>query len=225
MKHLTTALALGAAAIGLAAPASPALAAEGSTLNLSGPTNGTVGQPMTFQVSGNNPFDPQYLQSFAFAAGVISTRVVQACPANRDDGTQIAINSGGDLPVNYAQERIDWNGNFSQTFAYTPRQPGRWLMCAYTVDLTGYTLASAALTLDIGSTQPNHSGGGSRPPSPPAYTIQGIHDCRALLTGSHAKACIRDVVRRASTRCRRLHSQPARTRCLQAVRRAARSGT
>jgi hypothetical protein len=160
MNAYTKASILCAAAIGLGTLASPALAAD--TLNLSGPTTGVVGQPLTYQVSGNNYFDPSYGAAFWYSVGVISTSVVQACPADASDGIQLATGSGGDVPVFTSQETVDWDGNFSQTFAYTPWQAGSWLVCAYTKDLTGYTLAAAAQGLDV-SAAGTGTGAGTNP--------------------------------------------------------------
>src|SRR5262245_19451307 len=150
------------AAIALVASASPALA-DGNTLNISGPSSGVVGRPMVFQASGNDPFDPAYAPSFWYRAGVIPADLVPACPAAAGDGIQLAT-SAGDVPVFLAQETIDWDGNFSQTFAYTPSQPGARRLCVYTTDLTGYTLATATATLDVKAA----SGGPAPPPVPAA---------------------------------------------------------
>jgi hypothetical protein len=149
------------AAIALAAPAGSALAADVNTLNIAGPAGGTVGQPMVFQISGNNPFNPDYSASFWYRAAVLSKSVVPACPADAGDGIQLAINTGAAVPVFLEQETIDWDGNFSQTFAYTPGAPGTQLLCVYTTDLTGYTLATASMTLDV-------RGASTTPAQPPA---------------------------------------------------------
>jgi hypothetical protein len=117
-----------------------------------------VGQPMVFQASGNNPFDDPYSASFWYRVGVVSTSLVQACPPDAGDGIQMAANSGA-IPVFLERETIDWNGDFSQTFAYTPSAPGTELVCVYTTDLTGYTLATAHMTLDVR--------GAPAPPAPP----------------------------------------------------------
>jgi hypothetical protein len=125
-------------------------------------------------------------------------------------------------------ERPDAAGNFTVPVAVTPSAPGTVLLCGYTDDGEATTLAGASLLLEIKpapSSQPSSppAGGGSRPPSPPDYAAQGIRSCRALLSGSAARSCIRKIVRKANARCRRLPSRSARTRCLRAVRQAARS--
>jgi hypothetical protein len=202
------------AAIGLPASASPALSA-GSTLSLSGPASGAVGRPMAFNASGNDPFDPNYAPSFALSVGVISPRVVPACPADKGEAIQLASSTGGDVPVFTQQEVIDWNGDFSTSFGYTPRQAGTWLLCAYTADLTGSTLAAASQTLDIQAA--------ARRTGPAAYTREGVRSCHALLAGRDARSCDRHIVRKANAACHRLPSRHGRAQCLRAVRRAART--
>jgi hypothetical protein len=143
------AILIATAALALAAPASPALAAPGFTLNLTGPATGVVGQPLVFQVSGTDAFDPASpLVSFRYSVAVIPTRVVATCPANRNDAIQLGYGTG-DVPVLAGEERIDWNGSFSQTFSFIARQPGALLVCAYTIDLSGWTFVMANKVVDI----------------------------------------------------------------------------
>jgi hypothetical protein len=149
--------------------------------------------------------------------------VTTTCPPDHFEGAQFADANGGAV-LSFAQGvRPDSAGNFTVPVAVTPRAAGSVLLCAYTDDGAASTLAGASLLLDIAPAAPSPPpAAGSRPPSPPAYARQGVRSCRALLTGANARSCVRDILRKAEARCRRLPSRRARAHCLRAVRRASR---
>jgi hypothetical protein len=209
------------AAIALAVSASPASAA-GFTLDLAPQGEAVVGKPLIIKATGTIP--PGSIQfPYWFSLDAIPTSVTTTCPTDRWEGAQFANATGGAIIVLTQAERPDTAGNFTIPVAVTPSAPGTVLLCGYTDDGGAVTLAGASLLLDIKPAPSSPAGPGTRPPSPAAYTAQGIRSCRALLSGSAAKSCIRKIVRRANSRCRRLQSRHARTSCLRAVRRAARS--
>jgi hypothetical protein len=233
MKHPARigAALVAASAIALGAQAAPALA-DGFTLQLGPQSEAVVGQPLIIQATGTIPPDKVWAP-YWFSLDAISTAATTTCPPDRWEGVQFATAAGGAVVVLAQSEKPDPAGNFTIPVAVTPRAPGTVLLCGYTDDGEATTLGTTSLILDIKpapSTQP--AGGGSGPtstpvkpsrsgtPSPAEYARQGIKSCRALMSGAAARSCIRDIVRRANARCRRVHSRRGRTRCLRAVRRA-----
>jgi len=207
------ALALAAvAAIALIAPAAPALA-NGFSLNLAPQSEAVVGRSLVIQATGSiPPADVGF--PYWFSLDAISTSLTRTCPADRWEGAQFANGAGGSIVVLSQSENPDLAGSFAIPVAVTPTAAGTVLLCGYTDDGAATTLAGASLILDI-------KPAASSPPSPQAYARQGVKSCRALMAGSAAKSCIRDIVRKANAGCRRLHSRPAQKSCLRAVRRAA----
>jgi hypothetical protein len=227
--RIGAALAAGAT-IALGAPAAPALA-NGFALTLSPQSAAVVGQPLTIEATGTTPPPGEIAIPYWFSLDAIPATVATTCPQESWQGRQVAVANGGSIIVLTARETSDAAGNFAIPVTVTPSAPGRVLLCAYTDDGETVTLATASSVLDIqpapssppaGESGPPSQSGGSRPPSPASYVAQGIRSCRALLAGAKARSCIRSVVRRANARCRRLRTRPGRTRCLRAVRRAAR---
>jgi len=215
--RIGAALAAAAAVIAVTAPSAPAQATSFS-LGLSTQSEAVVGRPLMIQAAGTIPAD-QVSFPYFFSLDAIPTQVTTTCPPDRWEAVQFALANGGSVVVLSQSERPDAAGNFSVPVAVTPSAPGQVLLCGYTDDGEALTLAAASMLLDI---KPPPSSSSSRPPSPASYTAQGIRSCRALLAGKEAKSCIREIVRKANARCRRLHSRHARTRCLHAVRRAKR---
>ncbi len=216
MKRLGAAL---AGALALGATPAPALAA-GFTLNLAQQSDAVVGRPLVILATGTIPFEDLQFP-YWFSLDAIPPTVTTTCPPDHFEGAQFA-NANGGAVVTFAQgERPDGAGNFTVPVAVTPRAPGSVLLCAYTDDGATNTLAGASLLLDIEPAAPSPPSTRARRPSPPAYAAQGVKSCRTLLTGAGARSCVRDILRKADARCRRLSSRHARTRCLRAVRRAA----
>lgn len=139
-----------AAALGLALAATPAMGQEGYTLHLSAPTSMAVGQTVIIQASGSNPptdFFTSWLDVHAIPTSVLST-----CPTGYLNASQVASSTyarGGGVVANSQREDVDAAGNFSMPIAYTPRLPGRFLICAYTNDGATGTLTTASLVMSV----------------------------------------------------------------------------
>jgi hypothetical protein len=147
------AAALGAGAIAAAAQAAPALGADFS-LSLSGSSTGVVGRPMLLQATGKNPppaeyWFPTWLQVDAIPAGSIS-----ACPAEAQQSTQFVVATGGEHLAFAHRENPAADGSFTHPVGFTPKQPGRWLICGYTTVTILSTRATASLTVDATSASP-----------------------------------------------------------------------
>jgi hypothetical protein len=151
-------------------------------------------------------------------------------------GAVMASNGGGSWIVFIQGEHPDPAGNLTNPVTVTPTAPGTVLLCGYSDDGGGATMAVAQSILDIkpapssgawsppspgagASSPPSPGGNASAPPSPQVYAAQGIRRCRARLAGRAAKSCIRDVVRGE----RPLPAPPVRESALFA-RRAPRGG-
>jgi hypothetical protein len=155
MKRLAlTALCTLAVAGGVMAPS--ALAGSYS-LNLAGPTNAVVGQPLAIQATGQNPPPSEYWNASWIEAGAIPATVLPSCPADDGSGIGVATGAGGDLLEIALRPNLDATGQFSNTIGWTPRYAGDWLICGYQDDGAGLTLAAAQLTIHVsapGSTGP-----------------------------------------------------------------------
>src|SRR3954452_22232957 len=94
--HLRTVAAL-TAALALGAPAAPALAG-GFTLDLAAPSPAVVGRPMIIRAAGTiPPADVGF--PYWFSLDAIPATVTTTCPADRWEGTQFALGSGGSVVV------------------------------------------------------------------------------------------------------------------------------
>ena len=216
----TLAIALGATAMALAAPVSPASAAF--TLDLSAPEPAVVGKPIVVDAKGSLDVDElEYL--FWFSMVWIPTDVTTTCPSDHFQGSQFATDTGGGIIVFTQRVTTDTAGNFSIPVALRPSSAGSVLLCAYTDDGLTRTMAGASLILDI-----KPASTAAPPPTKTRWTIRsiradavaGIRGCRALL--SRPAACERKIIRLANSRCRRLRTESRRTSCLRVVRRVAR---
>jgi hypothetical protein len=208
-----------AGAIGFGAPAASA-DYPGFTLKLTPQSDPIVGKPMIVKATGTMPID-QLPYPYWFSLDAIPTTVTTTCPPDAWMGVQFARGAGGALLVLNQRESPDAAGNFTVPVAVTPTSPGQLLLCGYTDDGLTHTMAYAPLLLNIQAgpaTQP-----GPTRVSPPVEAKRGIRMCRALLSGSAAKNCIRRALRKANARCRRLPSAHGRSACLRAVRRVGRN--
>ena len=202
-----------------------------------------VGRPLIIQATGSMP--PENVGfPYWFSLDAIPTAATTTCPVDALVGMQYATGTGGAIVTLAQPETPDSGGHFTIPVAVTPSAPGTLLLCGYTDNGSGGTLAGASLTLNIapaptspapappapaapappaqpGGAAPAHPRG--RMPSPPEYTRQGAISCRVLMTGADARSCVRSIVRKANARCRRLHSGRGLTRCLRAVRREAKA--
>jgi hypothetical protein len=210
-RTFTLALAVGLIVLG--APVSPAVGA-GFTLHLSAPSTPVVGNPMILRAAGTIPVH-DFPFSYWFSLDAIPAAVTSTCPADRWVGAQLAESTGGSIVVLSQREVYDEAGNFSIPVGVTPSAPGSLLLCAYTDDGAATTLAATSLILNIQPAQSTRA-------SIPAEAWAAIRSCRALLSGSGSRGCVRRAIRQANARCRRLPSPRKRATCLRAVRRVGR---
>jgi hypothetical protein len=152
--------------LGLGVGATPAVG-QTHTLNLSGPSTAAVGQTIIIQASGSNEQEPIVDFSSYLTVVAIPTSVLSACPTDYSSAKQVAQSTsaqGGEVLDQFHREEEDAAGNFSMPVAYTPRTPGRFLICGYTDDAATTTLATASLTLTVGGS----AGSGPNPAAEPA---------------------------------------------------------
>ena len=152
-------VAAGAVLFALGVEGAPALGAT-YTLNLSAPPTAVVGEPMIIQATGANPADDFFSSWLDLDA--IPTSVLSTCPSGYLNASQVASSTfaqGGENLATALREHVDAAGSFSMPIGYTPRTPGRFLICGYTNDGASFTLTSASLTLNV-------QGAGTPAPSP-----------------------------------------------------------
>ncbi len=137
-----------AALLELGPSVTPALA-NTYTLNLSAPKTAVVGRPILIKASGVNPPPSEYWASSWMEIVTIPTSVLTSCPATGEDGTGVATQTGGQILAIALRPNLDSQGNFSNTIGYTPPAPGGILVCGYSDDGAGLTLARASLTLNV----------------------------------------------------------------------------
>jgi hypothetical protein len=201
------------------APADSALGA-GLTLELSAPPSVVVAQPAILHATGTIPVEDLEFP-YWFSLDAIPTSVTTTCPADHFAGQQLAQSTGGAILVLTQREAADEAGSFSIPIGVTPTAPGSVLLCGYTDDGLTSTLARASLTLRI--ERPGTSNGGPGPARIAGEAARAVRSCRAVLSPSESKPCIRRAVGHANSRCRRLNAPRSRTKCLRAVRRASRA--
>jgi hypothetical protein len=131
-----------AAAVGLAIASSVALA-DTFTLNLSVAPSGTVGKALPVTATGNDPFDEGALY---LEIDAIPTTVSPSCPTGYLNASQLAASSGGTLVAFDQPEDFDASGNFSNVNVFTPQTAGSLLLCGYTDDGAGDTLATTSMS-------------------------------------------------------------------------------
>ena len=85
-----------------------------------------------------------WLHADAIPAGVVS-----ACPASSQEAMQIALSSGGQYLAFAQRENPAADGSFTHQLGFTPKQPGGWLICGYTDDGGGISVAVASLSIDV----------------------------------------------------------------------------
>jgi hypothetical protein len=147
--------------LALGVEGTPALGAT-YTLNLSAPPTAVVGQPIIIQATGANPADDFF--SSWLDVDAIPTSVLSTCPSGYLNASQVASSTfaqGGENLATALREDVDSAGSFSMPIGYTPRMPGRFLICGYTNDGATTTLTTASLTLNV-------QGAGTPAPTPPA---------------------------------------------------------
>jgi len=152
-----------AGAFAVAAPAAPAFAEPGFTLNMSGPTTGVVGQPLLFRAAGTTPPPDQYWFPVWFEADAIPASVMAACPDGFEDAFQVAHVAGENLAF-AERANVDPTGAFTNAVAFTPRVPGTWLICGYSEDGAAGTLARASSTVSVSAAPAGPAAPGTTPP-------------------------------------------------------------
>lgn len=151
----------GAALLALAVASSTAAAAT-FTLSLSLPASGTVGTAMGVTASGNDPTDQGALY---LEIDAIPTTLTSTCPTGYLNGSQLAGSTSTGALVAFDQPEVfDASGNFSNIAAFTPSAAGRYVLCAYTDDGAGDTLATASMTTSATA--------GAPPVSKPVNTVK-----------------------------------------------------
>lgn len=139
--------------------AAPAGAQGCRTLSLSGASSGTVGTPYAITRSGTDvPADegPYHLEIDAIPGSFTTT-----CPTGYLNGGQVAASSGGSFVAFDEPENVDSSGNFSNPKGFTAKTAGSVLVCGYTDDGAGDTLAIASQIVDFQSPSTGGGGGGS----------------------------------------------------------------
>jgi hypothetical protein len=154
------ALALGGGLLGFGPAVSPALAAT-FTMDLTTPATATVGKPVLIQASGVHPPPEEYWNGSWIELVAIPGSLASACPASDQDGVGVATSGGGDLLAIAQRPQLDAVGNYSNTFAWTPRAAGTWYLCGYQDDGAGLTLTRAGQAVTV-------QGAASQPTSTPA---------------------------------------------------------
>jgi hypothetical protein len=96
-----------------------------------------------------------------FELDSVPTSVTTTCPSGYLNASQLAAGSGGTLIALDQPESFDSAGNFSNENAAMSSKAGQFLLCGYTDDGAGDTLATASATVTVGSSS-------SPPPGQPA---------------------------------------------------------
>jgi hypothetical protein len=156
-----------AAVLALGASAAPALAdSPGYSMHLSAPATVTVGQPTVIELKGIHPPPEDWASTSWIEAGAIPASVLPSCPADDQSGIGVATGAGGDLIAIADAVNLDPVGNYDNYLGWTPRYAGKWLICGYQDDGTGFTLTRDQIIVDVANAAP--AGGGSQGSGPGA---------------------------------------------------------
>lgn len=228
---MTTRIAVLAACIFcMAAPS--AFAAH--TLSLDAPSDVTVGDLTVVTANGTMP--PEEVQfPYWYSLDAIPASFTTTCPDDHFVGGQFANSSGGAVLTFAQPEHPDLNGIWSVPVAVNATSPGGVLLCGYTDDGSGGTLAVGSALVTVHpreSAQPQPQSQSQPQPQsqpqmqpktdPASQTRAGVRSCRALLSGRTLRNCIRRAVARGKARCRKL-PRPRRAACIRRVQRAGRA--
>jgi len=139
-----------AAVLALGASATPALAdSPGYSMHLSAPATVTVGQPTVIELKGIHPPPEDWASTSWIEAGAIPASVLPACPADGQSGVGVATGANGDMLAIATALNLDQFGNYDNYLGWTPRYAGKWLICGYQDDGTGFTLTRDQITVDV----------------------------------------------------------------------------
>jgi hypothetical protein len=139
------------AALALLALAAPsASATRGFSLQLSGPSSpAVVGKPVIVQATIDNPPPAEYWYGTWLDVALLRPEAVTECPFDSGNANQIAVSTGGSILSIAQRENVDVNGHSSLPVGFTPIVTGPLLVCAYTYNEVGFTLAQASLTVNV----------------------------------------------------------------------------
>jgi hypothetical protein len=145
---LRTALLAALALLAVAAPS--ASATDGFSLELSGPSKpAVVNQPVILQATIQNPPPAEYWYGTWLDVALLRPEAVTECPFDSGNANQIATSTGGAILSIAQRQNVDVNGHSSLPIGFTPIVTGPLLICAYTYNEVGFTLAQASRTVDV----------------------------------------------------------------------------
>lgn len=134
----------------LFAPAT-ASAIPGFSVEITGPGTGSVGKPLSLKAAGKDPSPAESWFQYYLQVEAIPAAIVPSCPPDYLQAVQLSGQTeaaGGDHLVGPQYHLRDAAGYWSAPFAYTPSAQGRFLICAYTQNLSS-TQATDQLTVQV----------------------------------------------------------------------------
>ena len=139
------------AALCLLAVAAPsASATPGFSLDLSGPSKpAVINHPVVLQATAKNPPLSEYSYLTWLDVALLRPEAASQCPFDSGNANQIATAAGGAILTIAQRINVDADGNYSLPVAFTPIVKGPLLVCAYTYNEVGFTLAQASVTVNV----------------------------------------------------------------------------
>jgi hypothetical protein len=139
------------AALCLLAVAAPsASASPGFSLDLSGPSRpAVVNHPVVLQATAQNPPLSEYAYLTWLDVALLRPEAASECPFDSGNANQIATAAGGAILTIAQRINVDADGNYALPVAFTPIVTGPLLVCAYTYNEVGFTLAQASVTVNV----------------------------------------------------------------------------
>jgi hypothetical protein len=148
MRFTRTLIATATGVVAFAVALLPGTAsADSFALHMSAPAAAKVGTPFQITSTGHDPPDSG---SLYLEIDAIPTSFTTSCPAGEAEGRQFAVQTGGDFVAFDEPESYDSSGNFKNVDAEKRAQAGDILLCGYTNDIAGNTLATASAIVQIG---------------------------------------------------------------------------
>jgi hypothetical protein len=138
-------LATTVALVAIAAPAS----ASPHTLNIESAATTTFDTPTLFYVYGTDAPPSDLGGDFWIEIVDLPGEIIPACPFGHQDALGFAENLPGQILDISLQPDRAVSGDFSNPIIFRPLMPHRNLICAYTHDGAGTTLARAAAVIDV----------------------------------------------------------------------------
>ena len=143
MLRTTLATVIALAAIAVPASASP------HTLNIESAATTTFNTPTLFYVYGTDAPPSDIAGDFWIEIVDLPGEIIPACPFGHQDALGFAENLPGQILDISLQPDRAVSGDFSNPIIFRPLMPHRNLICAYTHDGAGMTLARAAAVIDV----------------------------------------------------------------------------